>query len=131
MSRERIELVRSGFEAWNSGDRQWVLDHMSPEVEWITPAEDPDPGHYRGFAELERFWEQWRVAVGQLSFEIEDVIDAGDNVVVIARRSGKGTTSGISVSDRIVQVHLAVVVLLHFYAELAVEAEDLDDPVGY
>ncbi|MGI8461669.1 MAG: nuclear transport factor 2 family protein, partial [Solirubrobacterales bacterium] len=117
MSRDRIELVRSGFEAWNSGDRQWVLDHMSPEVEWITPAEDPDPGHYRGFAELERFWEQWRVAVGQLRFEIEDVIDAGDNVVVIARRSGTGTTSGISVSDRIVQV-------FSFDGELCVKVQE-------
>jgi ketosteroid isomerase-like protein len=33
VSRERVDLVRQGFEAWNSGDRQWVLDHMRPDIE--------------------------------------------------------------------------------------------------
>ena len=104
MSQERVELVRDGFEAWNSGDRRWVLDHMSPEIEWITPAEDPEPGHYRGFEQLESFWEQWRTTFGHLKFEIEDLIDARESVVVIARRSGTGESSGVAISDRIVQV---------------------------
>jgi ketosteroid isomerase-like protein len=104
VSRERVELVRAGFEAWNSGDRQWVLDHMRSDIEWVTPAEDPEPGHYRGFEELEKFWEQWRATFGHLRFEVEDVIDAGESVVVIARRSGTGESSGVDISDRIVQV---------------------------
>lgn len=97
-----MDLVRRGFEAWNSGDRQWVLDHMRPDVEWITPAEDPEPGRYRGFEELEEFWARWRATFGHLHFELEDLIDAGDDVVVIARREGEH--SGIPISDRIVQV---------------------------
>jgi ketosteroid isomerase-like protein len=101
---DRAELVRQGFAAWNSGDRQWVLDHMREDVEWVTPAEDPEPGRYRGFAELEAFWERWRATFGQLRFEIEDVIDAGPSIVVIARRSGTGEGSGVDISDRIVQV---------------------------
>jgi ketosteroid isomerase-like protein len=98
----RVDLVRRGFEAWNSGDRQWVLDHMRPDVEWITPSEDPEPGRYHGFAELEEFWSRWRETFGHLHFEVEDTIDAGDSVVVIARRSGEH--SGVAISDRIVQV---------------------------
>ena len=77
---------------------------MSPEVEWITPEEDPEPGHYRGYEEVERFWAQWRAAVGQLRFEIEELIEAGDNVVVMARRQGRGEQSGLEVSDRVAQV---------------------------
>ena len=96
--------MRQGFEAWNSGDSQWVLDHMRSDVEWITPAQDPEPGHYKGFGELEGFWEQWRTTFGHLKFEIEDVIDANESVVVIARRSGTGESSGVAISDRIVQV---------------------------
>jgi ketosteroid isomerase-like protein len=102
VSGERVELIRRGFDAWNSGDRQWVLDHMRPDVEWITPAEDPEPGRYHGFEELEEFWGRWRSTFGHLKFELEDLIDAGDHVVVIARRSG--LHSGIAISDRIVQV---------------------------
>jgi ketosteroid isomerase-like protein len=77
---------------------------MRPDVEWITPAEDPEPGHYRGFEELEEFWGRWRATFGHLKFQLEDLIDAGDDVVVIARRSGTGDHSGIAISDRIVQV---------------------------
>jgi ketosteroid isomerase-like protein len=102
VSGERVELVRRGFEAWNSGDRQWVLDHMRPDVEWFTPEEDPEPGRYHGFEEVEAYWGRWRATFGHLKFELEDLNDSGESVIVIARRSGEH--SGIAISDRIVQV---------------------------
>jgi hypothetical protein len=104
MVETRTELVRRGYEAWNSGDRSWVLEHMSPEIEWITPPEDPDPGTYRGYEGVEKFWSQWRAAVGQLRFEIEEMTESGDHVVVVARRMGRGEHSGLEVSDRVIQV---------------------------
>jgi ketosteroid isomerase-like protein len=104
VSRERLELVRRGYDAWNSGDRSWVLEHMSEDVEWVTPPEDPDPGTYRGYEGVEKFWSQWRAAVGQLSFEVEEMLDYDKHVVVMARRKGRGEHSGLEVSDRVVQV---------------------------
>jgi uncharacterized protein len=104
MSQSLVELVRRGYESWNRGDRQWVLEHMSPDVEWITPPEDPEPGTYRGYEGLERFWAQWRAAVGQLRLEPQEMVDAGDRVVVVARRSGTGEMSRLDISDRVVQV---------------------------
>ncbi len=104
VSQEYVELIRQGYEAWNSGDRRWVLDHMVPEVEWVAAPEDPDPGVYRGYEGVERFWAQWRAAVGQLRFDPLEFIDAGDDVVVIARRSGRGEQSGVDVADTIAQV---------------------------
>ncbi len=104
MSAERVELVKRGYEAWNSGDRSWVLEHMREDIEWITPPEDPDPGVYRGYEGVEEYWAQWRAAVGQLKFEPEQVLDAGDHVVVTARRSGRGEHSGLAISDLVVQV---------------------------
>lgn len=104
MSEKLVQLVRNGYDAWNSGDRSWVLDHMSEDVEWISPPEDPDPGTFRGHEGVEQFWAGWRAAVGQLSFEPERLIDAGEHVVVFARRSGRGEHSGLEVSDRVIQV---------------------------
>ena len=104
MSVDRVELVKRGYEAWNKGDRSWVLEHMSPDVEWITPPEDPDPGTYRGYEGVERFWSQWRAAVGQLNFAPQELFAVGDNVVVDALRSGRGEHSGLEVSDRVIQV---------------------------
>lgn len=104
MSEELVQLVKRGYEAWNAGDRGWVLDHMSEDVEWITPEDDPDSSTYRGYSGVEEYWGQWRAAVGQLNFLVEEMIDAGDNVVVVARRQGRGEHSGLEISDRVIQV---------------------------
>ena len=104
MAETRTELVRRGYEAWNSGDRSWVLEHMAEDVEWNSPPEDPDPGTYRGYEGVEKFWSQWRAAVGQLNFLIEEILDSGSAVVVVARRQGRGEHSGLEISDRIIQV---------------------------
>lgn len=104
MSQERLELVRKGYEAWNSGDRSWVLEHMSEDIEWVTPPEDPDPGTYRGYAGVEKFWAQWRAEVGDLRFELEELVDRGAQVVAYARRKGRGEHSGLEVSDHVIQV---------------------------
>jgi ketosteroid isomerase-like protein len=105
MSEELVKLVERGYEAWNSGDRGWVLEHMAEDIEWITPEDDPDPGTYHGLEGIERYWSQWRAAVGQLNFRIEEILDAGDSVVVVARRQGRGEHSGLEVSDRVIQVY--------------------------
>jgi ketosteroid isomerase-like protein len=57
-----------------------------------------------GFQGVERYWAQWRAAVGQLHFRIEETIDAGETIVVVARREGRGEHSGLRVSDRVIQV---------------------------
>jgi ketosteroid isomerase-like protein len=104
MATDLVQLVEKGYEAWNSGDRGWVLDHMSEDIEWVTPSDDPDPGTYRGYRGVEQYWAQWRAAVGQLNFQVEEMIDAGNAVVVVARREGRGEHSGLQVSDRVIQV---------------------------
>jgi ketosteroid isomerase-like protein len=104
LSRERVELVRRGFEAWNRQDPQWVLEHMSPEVEWIAPERDPFPGSYRGFEGVQEFWSRWRNAVGQLQFRPEEIVDGGDHVVVIAHRWARNEVTGLQISDKIAQV---------------------------
>jgi ketosteroid isomerase-like protein len=104
VSVDRVELVKQGFAAWNAEDPHWVLEHMSPEVEWITPDTDPYPGTYRGYAGVQEFWMNWRNAVGKLHFVIEELIDGGDRVVVIARRRARNEQTGLSVDDKIAQV---------------------------
>ena len=75
----------------------WTLTILPP-CEWLT-------------ANQRLFWvvrstrsAQWRAAVGQLNFLVEEMIDAGDNVVVVARRQGRGEHSGLEISDRVIQV---------------------------
>jgi len=104
VSDQYADLIRRGYEAWNSGDRTWVLEHLSPDVEWVTPPDDPDSGRYHGHDEVIAFWDQWRSAVGQLEFEIRELVEAPPHVLVITKRSGIGIQSGLAVSDEICQV---------------------------
>jgi hypothetical protein len=104
VSQKRIELVQAGFERWNRGDPSWVLEHMSPDVEWVTPPTDPYPGTYRGHDGVQEFWSRWRSAVGQLRFTPEELIDAGDHVVVVTLRAAKSAETGLEVFDKIAQV---------------------------
>jgi ketosteroid isomerase-like protein len=101
---DRVSLVRQGFEAWNAEDPEWVLNHMHPEVEWVAPERDPFPGTYMGYEGVQEFWTRWRNAVGQLKFLPEEVIDAGDHVVVIAHRRARNEITGLQISDKIAQV---------------------------
>ena len=98
------KLLREGYEAWNVGDRSFVLDHFSPDVVWVTPPDDPDQGVFRGHEAVSGFWDQWRAAVGQLSFEIEELLEAGNRVLAVVKRSGVGHHSGLEVSDTVCQV---------------------------
>jgi ketosteroid isomerase-like protein len=104
VSVDQVELVREGYRAWNRGDRSWVLEHMTPDVEWITPPDDPDFGTYNGYAGVAQFWDQWRAAVGLLHFEPEELIDEEPHIIAVARRTGRGEHSGIEIADTVVQV---------------------------
>ena len=104
MSGGNGNLIRKGYEAWNVGDRSFVLEHFAPDVVWVTPPDDPDQGVYRGHDAVIGFWDQWRAAVGQLKFEVLEVLESGSRVLAIVRRSGIGAQSGLSVSDTVCQV---------------------------
>src|SRR5215207_9354441 len=104
MGVDRVNLVREGFEAWNSEDPQWVLEHMHPEVEWGRRS-GTIPRHLQGpRGRAGVFWTRWRNAVGQLRFAPEEVIDGGEHVVVIAHRWGHNEITGLQISDKVAQV---------------------------
>jgi ketosteroid isomerase-like protein len=42
MSEENVELVRQGYEAWNRGDLEWLLEHVTPDYEFWTEQLFPD-----------------------------------------------------------------------------------------
>lgn len=104
MPEDLERLVLEGYRAWNTGDRRWVLEHMTPEVEWIPPLDDPDSRTYRGHEEVVRFWDEWRAAVGPLRFDLVEVSSSDRDVLVHARRHGKGSHSGLEVADEVVQI---------------------------
>ena len=95
MSQENVESVRAGFEAYNRGDLDALLESYDPEVEFVTLLQ----GNHRGKEALRGLYEENRKAVLDYSLEPEELIDAGDKVIAVARMGGAGRVSQIALGD--------------------------------
>ena len=91
MSQENVDLVRGGYDEFNSGDIEGVTARFHPEIEWNEPGGGNAPsGTFRGadsvandvFASVPANFEEFACTV-------EEADDQGDTVVVTARFKGK------------------------------------------
>ena len=103
MSESNIEVIQRLFGAYAAKDDSAALAVCDPEVEWI-PVEG-EGEVFRGYEGLGRALWEWEQAWGEHSVEAEEFIDAGDQVIAVARISGRGTISGAMVEQRFFQVY--------------------------
>jgi ketosteroid isomerase-like protein len=70
-----------------------ALEHVDTAVVWEAIADAPDAGIYRGHAEVRRYMEDWVEDFEIVTMDFEEVIDAGECLVVVqhARTRGKGS----------------------------------------
>jgi ketosteroid isomerase-like protein len=82
MSDENVEIVRQGYEAWNRGDLEWLLDHSTADVEFRTAQVFPDiDAVYRGHERLRAFWNTIREPWETYLIEVERLEPIGDDRV--------------------------------------------------
>src|SRR5687768_9826633 len=93
MSRENVDLARRGYEAFARGDLDAALELMHPEIEAHDPPEVPDATIYRGREAVRRDWEQTSDMFEDISIDVEEIFDRGDEVVVLLRFRGRGRGS--------------------------------------
>ena len=104
MSQENVELVRAGYEAWNRGDITWALKHLDPQVELRDPPDAPDAQVWHGHEGYRRQLEQFMAAWEDASLEPEEIVDAGDKVLVRVRYWGRAKDEGIEVHAQVFHV---------------------------
>jgi ketosteroid isomerase-like protein len=105
MSQENVEVVRSITEAFQRRDREAnerSFDALDPEVEWdasrLAEVVPDIAGVFRGHDGVRAFWRRWLTAWRDLRFDIQDVRDAGDEVVSLVRNQRMwGRRSGVEV----------------------------------
>lgn len=96
MSRENVEIVREGFGAVARGDLDSFLAFLHEDVVWVNPAYAVEPGTRRGIGEFREALQRLRAAFGDIRVEVDEVIEAGDDhVVVVGRWTGEGSGSGV------------------------------------
>ncbi len=84
MSQELVDLARRGYEAVRAGDVEAIREFLDPDVKWH--GGDPASGCQNRRQALE--WMRSARERGLIG-ELVEVIDAGDQVVVIMRRTGE------------------------------------------
>jgi ketosteroid isomerase-like protein len=97
MSRENVELVRRGHEAFNHRDLDAYLEVADPDMEF-TPYERAIEGlgAYRGHEDVRRWWKEALETLPDFQVEAREIRDLGDVVLVHGRLHGHGAGSGAS-----------------------------------
>jgi uncharacterized protein len=105
MSQENVDLVRGGYDDFNSGNVEGVIGRFHPDMEWIEPGGGNAPsGTFRGpdsvakevFAKVPESFDEFTCTV-------EEATDEGDTVIVTARFKGRNK-SGAELDTQAEQV---------------------------
>ena len=111
MSQENVEIARAAFEAWNAGELQLpdVLSRFHPQIVYHPRADEPDPSPHVGRDAYERLVYGFVESFSEVTFEVLELIDAGDYViastVLHAVPHGQGSAIAARVSDTYVFVY--------------------------
>ena len=105
MSQENVEMVRRGFDAFNrvgaSGDLtalpQVQREFFDPAIEYTPVVEGM---RICGHEDLLDYWERWFEPWSEIRWDIEEVIDAGEQVLAVFMIVGRGKGSGIELTQR-------------------------------
>ena len=99
MSRENVELLRRGLEAWQRDDFDSWLATLDLAVEWHTGLErlvEGTESFYRGHDGMRRLWNGYRSQFEDFEVEAQELRDVGDDrVVLLGKFRWRGMKSGI------------------------------------
>lgn len=106
MSEEGARLVRRIFEhTYNARTYDALSDLYHPDLVYHAREEDPEPGEYRGRDAFLRLIAGYVEALTEITFELSEVIDAGDYTIAVTTLKGSGSASGVEIEDPYVFVY--------------------------
>jgi ketosteroid isomerase-like protein len=100
MSRENVEIVRRAAEEYNRAGVEALHDFLHPDVEFTDDPRFPEAGVYRGREAVEAYFEEFLQQMAGHVLEVEEIVDAGDDVVAVVRERARGTSSDAEVEWR-------------------------------
>jgi ketosteroid isomerase-like protein len=111
MSQAHVEIAKRAIDAFNQSDLMvggsdplpTLNEFCDPDVEWDFSRRGVDPEVYHGYEGWLRIAEQFGEAWQELRWEIEEIIDAGDDIVLFTNMIGL-SKSGLKLSQTVGQV---------------------------
>jgi len=120
MSKENVEVVRQVAEAWKRDDRDAWLAIWHEAAEFY-PLRSQLEGHpYRGREGLRRFMTALDDDWEYVRFEVDEIRDAGEQVLALARFQARGRASRVELDypiGIIMTVDRGLVVYARFYSD--------------
>jgi len=112
MSQENVEIGRAAIAAWNDRpgdpDLAALFTLFHPELVYHPRADEPDPSPHVGRDAYERLARGFAESFSEVTFEVQELIDTGDHVIVStvlhAVLHGQGAPAAPGVSDTYVFV---------------------------
>jgi ketosteroid isomerase-like protein len=99
-----VDIVRSGYEAWNRGDLDEIGRMTDDSFEWSEAAEVPGAGTRRGRAEFDHYLRSFSRFWRQFEFEPIEIRDLGDRVLAVVIERGRSVHDDVEVSQRFVHL---------------------------
>jgi ketosteroid isomerase-like protein len=105
MSQENVEIVRKLFDVYNERSFGENADLIDPGIVWdMSQVQLPDATSYTGPSEFVDYIKTWDEGFASEHMEPQEIVDAGDRVVVMVHHRGQGKVSGIEVDTRFAMV---------------------------
>jgi ketosteroid isomerase-like protein len=104
MAEGDADKLRRAYEAFNEGGVGAILERLDPEIHVRERETLPDRATYRGREGVRKMFEVILEAFDDLQFEVEDVVDRENHVLVVLQQVVRGRGSGIRMVGR--TVHL-------------------------
>ena len=101
MSQENVEIVRRGIDAYNRGDIEAALALWSSDAVWDwSNSRGFDAGVFRGHDEIRAFWQRFRAAFEEVRFELFDVLEVEDGLLIVENVAHLRGRDGVRVQAR-------------------------------
>jgi ketosteroid isomerase-like protein len=105
MSQENVEAVRAVYEEWGKGNfSEAGVDLYDPDILFIPRRDYAEKGRYLGTEGIAEFMRVWLASWKDITHRAEELIEAGDSVVVAVHHRGVGRESGIPIEMRYFEV---------------------------
>ena len=105
MSRQNVELVERLNDVYNERRFAENPDLIDPAMVWdMSRMQIPDSTAYTGPLGFREFVDTWTESFASERIDADEILDAGEHVLVMVHHSGRGKISGIEVDQRFAMV---------------------------
>ena len=82
-----------------------ATDMCSPDVEWYWPSSTPGTDVFRGREQMVEGLRTWTESWGELHFDLDEVVEDGDWVLVMVNYRMRGAGSGLALEHPVAHLH--------------------------